>query len=72
MRVNQIRLWFSSVAYILMNDLRRLGLAGTPHAGMRPVTLRLKLLKIGARIRDTVRKVWIHMATGYPHKRLFA
>ncbi len=72
MRANQIRLWFSSVAYVLLNDLRRLGLRDTPLAGMRPVSLRLKLLKIGARIRVTVRKVWVHLATGYPHERLFA
>ncbi len=72
MRVNQIRLWLSSVAYVLLDDLRRLGLKGTPQAGMRPVTMRLKLLKIGARVKVTVRKVWIHLATGYPYEDLFA
>ncbi|MDY7096437.1 MAG: IS1380 family transposase [Acidobacteriota bacterium] len=72
MRVNQVRLWLSSVAYMLLNELRRLGLAGTRWAGARPVTLRNKLLKIGARVRITVRKVWVSMATGYPHERLFA
>ncbi|MCA9730475.1 MAG: transposase, partial [Candidatus Eisenbacteria bacterium] len=55
MRVNQLRLWFSSVAYVLLNELRRLGLAGTRWAGARPSTLRLRLLKIGARVRVTAR-----------------
>ncbi len=64
MRANQIRLWLSSVAYLLLNDLRRLGLRDTPQAGMRPVTLRQRLLKIGARIKITVRNVWVHLATG--------
>ena len=71
MWVNQLRLWFSSVAYLLLNELRRLGLAGTRWAGARPSTLRLKLLKIGARVRVSARKVWVSMATGYPHERLF-
>ena len=72
MRVNQLRLWFSSVAYVLLNELRRLGLAGTRWAGARPSTLRLRLLKIGARVRVTARKVWVSMASGYPHAGLFA
>jgi hypothetical protein len=72
MRVNQLRLWFSSVAYLLLNELRRLGLAGTRWAGARPSTLRLKLLKIGARVRVTARKVWVSMASGYPYAGLFA
>jgi len=72
MRVNRIRLWLSSVAYGLLDDLRRLGLEDTPHRRMRPVTLRLRLLKIGARIRVTLRKVWVHLATGYPYELLFA
>lgn len=72
MRVNQLRLWFSSVAYVLLNELRRLGLKGTRWAGARPFTLRLKLLKIGARIRVSARKVWVSLATGYPHEGLFA
>lgn len=71
MRVNQIRLWFSSVAYMLLSELRRLGLQGTPWAGARPSTLRDKLLKIGACVRITVRKVWVALATGYPYQALF-
>jgi Transposase DDE domain group 1 len=68
---NQVRLLFSSVAYILLNELRRLGLAGTELARARCDTIRLKLLKIGAQVRVTVRRVWIHLANSYPHASLF-
>ena len=64
---NQLRLWFSSVAYILLNELRRLGLQGTELAQARCDTLRTKLLKIGAQIRVTVRRVWVHLASSYPY-----
>jgi hypothetical protein len=67
LRSNQIRLYFSSVAYLLMEALRRLGLAGTEWARAQCDTLRLKLLKIGAQIRVTVRRVWISLAGGYPY-----
>ncbi len=69
---NQLRLTFSSVAYTLLAALRRLGLAGTTLAHAQCDTIRLTLLKIGARIRVTVRKVWIALATGCPHAALFA
>jgi len=72
LRSNQVRLDFSSVAYLLMEALRRLGLAGTELARAQCDTLRLKLLKIGAQIRVTVRKVWVSMAGGYPYAQLFA
>jgi hypothetical protein len=72
MRGNQIRLYFSSVAYLLMEALRRLGLKGTPLARAQCHTIRLKLLKIGAQIRVTVRKVWVSLAGGSPHAALFA
>ncbi len=71
LRSNQIRLYFSSVAYVLMEALRRLGLKGTELAQAQCSTLRLKLLKIGALIRVTVRKVWVSMAEGYPYAELF-
>jgi hypothetical protein len=67
LRSNQIRLYFSSVAYLLMQALRRLGLQGTEMAQAQCTTLRLKLLKMGALIRITVRKVWVSMAGGYPY-----
>jgi hypothetical protein len=68
---NQLRLWFSSVAYILLNELRRLGLQGTELACARCDTIRIKLLKIGAQIRVTVRRVWVHLASSYPHAALW-
>lgn len=68
---NQIRLYFSSVAYVLIQALRRLGLTGTEMAKAQCDTIRLKLFKIGAKIRITVRKVWISFAEGYPFKRIF-
>src|SRR4051812_31870773 len=71
MASNQMRLWFSSVAYILLNELRRLGLEGTQLARARCDTIRLKLLKIGAQIRVTVRRVWVHLASSYPYAALF-
>jgi hypothetical protein len=72
LRSNQIRLYFSSVAYQLMEALRRLGLAGTELAQAQCDTLRLKVLKIGAQIRVTVRRVWISLAEGYTYAALFA
>ena len=71
MAVNQLRLWFSSVAYVLMAELRRLGLAGTALARAQCSTIRLKLLKIGARIRVTSRRVWVMLSSAYPHKAVF-
>ena len=72
LRSNQIRLYFSSVAYLLMEALRHWGLKGTELAQAQCATLRLKLLKIGALIRVTVRKVWVSMAGGYPYTQLWA
>ena len=71
MRANQIRLWFSSFAYILMQALRRLALKGTDMAKAQCQTIRLKLLKIGAQVRVTVRKVWVSLAQGCPCQEIF-
>ena len=71
MRANQLRLWFSSVAYTLMTALRRLGLKGTELATAQCHTIRLKLLKLGAQIKVTVRKVWVSLAESYPYRSLF-
>jgi hypothetical protein len=71
LRSNQIRLYFSSVAYALMQALRRLGLQGTEWTQAQCNTVRLKLLKIGALLRITVRKVWVSMADGYPYAERF-
>jgi hypothetical protein len=70
-RANQIRLYFSSVAYLLMHALRRLGLEGTEMARAQCHTIRTKLLKIGARVRVTVRRIWVSLSTGYAFKDLF-
>jgi hypothetical protein len=67
LRANQLRLYFSSFAYVLLQGLRRLGLAGTAHAKAQSTTIRVKLLKIGARIRITVRKVWLSFSEAYPY-----
>lgn len=71
MRSNQLRLYFSSFAYILMQRLRRLGLHGTELAQAQCATIRLKLFKIGAQIEVTVRKVWISFSESYPYLGLF-
>jgi len=71
MRANQLRLWFSSAAYSLMNALRRLGLKETKLAKAQCNTIRLKLLKIGAQIKVTVRKVWVSLPESYPYHQLF-
>src|ERR1019366_6914512 len=72
MRANQLRLYFSSIAYLLLHALRRLALVGTALAHAQCQTIRLTLLKIGARVRITVRHVWLALASGCPHAALFA
>jgi hypothetical protein len=71
MRANQMRLYLSTMAYVLMSGLRRLGLKATELAGAQVSTIRTKLLKIGAQIRVTVRKVWVSMASSYPWQDLY-
>jgi hypothetical protein len=71
MRANQLRLWFSSVSYTLIQALRRLGLKGTKLEKALCGTIRAKLLKIGAQIRVTVRKVWVSFSESYPYQQLF-
>jgi hypothetical protein len=66
MRANQLRLWFASMAYVLLCALRRIGLAGTIFADATCGTIRLKLLKIGALVRVSVRRIAIAMASGCP------
>jgi hypothetical protein len=72
MRSNQLRLYFSTLAYQLIQGLRRLGLKGTEMARAQCQTIRLKLLKIGAHIRLTVRRVCLSLAAGYPYREIFA
>ncbi len=71
MRGNQMRLYLSAVAYILVSGLRRLGLKTTELAQAQVSSIRTKLLKIGAQIRVTVRKVWVSMASSYPWQDLY-
>ncbi len=70
-RANQARLYLSAMAYILVSGLRRLGLKATELAQAQVSTIRTKLLKIGAQIRVTVRKVWLSMASSYPWQDLY-
>jgi Transposase DDE domain group 1 len=69
---NQLRLYFSSMAYVLLQTLRRMALAGTELQRAQCGTIRRKLLKIGAQVRVTVRKVWVSFAESYPWHALFA
>ena len=71
MRANQLRLWFSSLAYVILNELRAAGLQGTRMAQATCESIRLKLLKIGAQVRLSVRRVVFSMAGGYPDQDLF-
>ncbi len=71
MRANQLRLYFSSIAYVLMQALRRLGLRGTEMAAAQCHTIRLKLFKVGAQVKVSVRKVWVSLAGGYPYVGLY-
>ena len=72
MRANQLRLWFSSFAYVLIDALRRIGLAGTRLADATCGTIRLKLLKIGALVRLSHRRLHVAMASACPYQRTFA
>ena len=71
MRANQMRLWLSSVAYVLFVAVREFGLKGTELEHAQCSTIRTKLLKIGARVRVTFRKVWLSFSESYPWQRLF-
>jgi len=72
MRANQLRLWFASMAYVLMCALRRIGLPHTQFAEATCGTIRLKLLKIGALVRISVRRVKFAMASGCPWQNEWA
>jgi hypothetical protein len=71
MRANQVRLYFASIAYTLMHALRRLGLAGTELERAQCGTIRLRLLKIGAQVRISVRRVWLALSQAFPLQQLF-
>jgi hypothetical protein len=68
---NQFRVLLSAAAYVLVETLRRVGLAGTELAAAQVGTIRLKLLKIGGRIVRSVRRIVIHLASGLPLQSLY-
>ena len=72
MRANQLRLWLSSAASVLLSALLQHGLKGTALQQARCDTIRLKLLKIGAVVRGTARWVWFVLAESCPYQVLFA
>ena len=72
MKGNQLRLYFSALAYTLIEALRRLGLKGTEWAEAQVDTIRLKLLKIGAIVRISVRRILLQLSSAYPWKDQYA
>ena len=72
MRANQLRLWFASMAYVLLAALRRIGLGHTQFAQATCGTIRLRLLKIGALVTISVRRIKIAMASGCPYQHEYA
>jgi hypothetical protein len=71
MRANQLRLWFASMAYVLLAALRRIGLRHTQFADATCGTIRLKLFKIGAQVRISVRRIKFSMASAFPYTDVF-
>jgi hypothetical protein len=71
MKGNQLRLYFSALAYTLVEALRRLALKGTDWAEARVDTIRLKLFKIGAIVQVSVRRILLQLSTAYPWKELY-
>jgi hypothetical protein len=69
---NQFRLLLSSAAYVLMQALRRTALSGTGLAEAQVGTIRLRLIKVAARVVVTARRVVFHLASSYPYRSLFA
>ena len=72
MRANQLRLWFASFAYVLIDSLRRIGLSGSSLKDATCGSIRLKLLKLAARLTISVRRIKVSMASTHPHQIEFA
>jgi hypothetical protein len=68
MRANQLRLWFASIAYMLLCALRRIALRHTPFARATCATIRLKLLKIAALVRTSVRRIKLAIPSAFPYQ----
>ena len=71
MRANQLRLYFSSVAYVVMKELRRLALRGTKMESAQVWTLRVALLELGAVISVSVRRVFVQFSRSFPNADVF-
>jgi len=71
MHGNQLRMWFSALAYVLMTELRRTALAGTELAKASINSIRLKLLKIGAQVSVSVRRIYVRLSSAFPYKAAF-
>jgi hypothetical protein len=71
MQGNQLRMWFSALAYVIMTELRRTALKGTDLGRASMNTIRLKLLKIGAQISISVRRVYIKLSSAFPYQAVF-
>ena len=71
MRSNQLRLWFSCVAYLILNEIRNVGLRGTKFEKYQCNNIRLKILKIGAEIKVSARRVYVSLSESYPYKNIF-
>ena len=71
MKANQLRLYLSSLAYLLLSELRRRALLGTPLSQAQCHTIRLKLLKIGAQVRVSVRRVYVSLSSAYAYQKAF-
>jgi len=68
MAANQLRMWFSAMAYVLVDTLRRVGLRHTQFADAAAATIRLKLLKLGALVRTSMRRIHFALASSCPNK----
>jgi len=71
MRANQLRVWFSAVAYVIMEEFRSGVLTGTELETAQPDTLRKKVLKIGAKVIISARRIYISLSSAYPYKEIF-
>ncbi len=71
MRANQLRLYFSSLAYVLLSALRRLALRGSEWAEAQVGTLRLRLLTIAAQVRVTARRIWVSYSSAFAWRTQF-
>ncbi len=71
MRANQLRLTFSTIAYVLHHALRTFGLSGTEFESAQADTIRTRLLKVGAQIKVSVRRIWVRLSAAHPLRRMF-